>query len=183
VNIVLNTRILLEAGISTSLFRYRASLCFHIERSNVRCMLNRYMHIRGGARSVARLMAMLFAVQIVVGGFCLLTAQAHAMPQAMQDVHAHCTKSSQQHQPDHQLSDEHEQNHSDNCYHCDQPDELSSSSFTSAAPVLLVLSDVISLPAAPLFDQVATGLLTARIPTGPPRSSTLLYTTTQRILI
>lgn len=143
------------------------------------------MHMRG----VSRLMAMLFAVQIVVGGFCLLTAEAHAMPQAMQaqHVHAHCAKSSssEHHQADHQLNADHQhsQDDSGNCYHCDQPDELSSSAFTSAAPVLLVLSDFISLSVAPLSGKAATGLLTARTPTGPPRSSSLLYTTTQRIRV
>jgi len=129
-------------------------------------------------------MAVLFAVQVVVGGFCMLTAEAHAMPQSVhtQDVQAHCAKSGH---ADHQLNGQHqhEQDDSGNCYHCDQPDELSSSAFTSAAPMLLVLSDFTSLPAVPLFDPAATGLLTARTPTGPPRSSSLLYTTTQRIRV
>jgi len=129
---------------------------------------------------MVRLMVMLFAVQVMVGGFCLLTAEAHAMPQPVQttDMDGHCAKSTHI-----SLSHEHGSNHSGNCYHCDQPDELSSSAFTSPAPMLLVLSDFISLPAAPLFDQAATGLLSTRTPTGPPRSSSLLYTTTQRIRV
>jgi len=135
---------------------------------------------------MVRLMAMLFAVQVMVGGFCLLTAEAHAMPPSMSmqgmAMDGSCAKSGH---VDHNLNGQHqhEQDDSGNCYHCDQPDELSSSAFTSAAPVLLVLSDFISLPAAPLFDLAATGLLTARTPTGPPRSSSLLYTTTQRIRV
>jgi len=143
-------------------------------------MLTRKLHIRGISRSMARLMAGLFALQIVVGGFCLLTPDAHAMAQAIQtaDVQTNCAKGMH-------ISEQHEQDsdHSGNCYHCDQPDELSNVSFTSMAPVALVLSNVISLPVAPQFDSVATGLLSTLTPTGPPRSSSLLYTTTQRIRV
>ncbi|MDQ6982929.1 MAG: hypothetical protein Q9M08_08025 [Mariprofundus sp.] len=141
-------------------------------------MLTRKLHIRGFSRIVARLMAVMFAVQMMVGGFCLLTAEAHAMPQSIQtqDVHAHCAKSSH-------ADDEHSQDHSGNCYHCDQPDELSNSAFPSVAPLALVLSDIITMPAAPLFTSAATGMLSTRTPTGPPRSSSLLYSTTPRIRV
>jgi len=155
-------------------------LYFHLYWLNVRRMLMRNKHIRGGFRSMARLMAVMFAVQIMVGGFCLLTAEAHAMPHAVQtqNVQAHCAKSAHA-----DATHEQDTEHSGNCYHCDQPDELSSSAFTSVAPVMLVLSDIISLPAMPLSGLASTGLLSTRTPTGPPRSSSLLYTTTQRIRV
>jgi len=139
-------------------------------------MLTRKLHIRG----FSRLMAVMFAVQIVVGGFCLLTAEAHTMPTSVQtsDMDAHCAKSIDPISNHGQESD-----HSGNCYHCDQPDELSSSAFTSMAPIALALSGVISLPAAPQFGSTATGRLSSRTPTGPPRSSSLLYTITQRIRV
>ena len=140
-------------------------------------MLTRKLHIRG----FSRLMTVMFAVQMVVGGFCLLTAEAHTMPASVQssDMDALCAKSIGPISNHGQESD-----HSGNCYHCDQPDELSSSSFTSmAAPIALVLSGVISLPAAQQFGSTATGRLSLRTPTGPPRSSSLLYATTQRIRV
>jgi len=139
-------------------------------------MLTHALHIQ----KLSRLMAMLFAAQIIVGGFCLLPAEAHAMSQSVSTmaVHGHCAKSMQNTANHDQDSD-----HSGNCYHCDQPDELSSSAFTSAMPMLLVLSDFISLPVAPQINGAATGLLSTRTPTGPPRSSSLLYTITQRIRV
>jgi len=144
-------------------------------------MLMRKQHIRGVSRSMTRLMAVLFAVQIVVGGFCLLTAEAHEASQSVastMQVNGHCAK------PMH-VSANHKQDsdHSGNCYHCDQPDELSNAAFTSMVPVVLVLSNVIISPVAPPFSRVATGLLSTRTPTGPPRSSSLLYTQTQRIRV
>jgi len=167
-----------------------SSLNFHLGRLNVRRMLNRHFHIRG----CARLVAALFVVQIVASGLCLLTAEAHAMPQlvsmpnvSMQNVSMQnkgmdgsCAKplSTVQSSRDQQSSD-----HSDACFHCDQPDQLSSTANAQPAPALLVLAGFVSLPAAPLLVQVATGQLTARTPTGPPRSSSLLYTTTQRIRV
>jgi len=139
-------------------------------------MLTRKLHTRG----LSRLMAVMFAVQIMVGGFCLLTAEAHAMAAPVQtmNVDGHCAKSTHA-----GTSHEHNPDHSGNCYHCDQPDELSNSAFPSVAPIALVLTDVISLPAMPQLQNQATGLLYSRTPTGPPRSSTLLYTTTQRIRV
>jgi len=128
-------------------------------------------------RGFSRLLAVMFAVQIVVGGFCLLTVEAHAMPASVQTMNmdTHCAKSM------HTISNhEHESDHSGNCYHCDQ---LFSSAFTPMVPVSLALSGVISLPAAPQFGSTTTGRLSARIPTGPPRSSSLLYTITQRIRV
>lgn len=125
-------------------------------------------------------MAVMFAMQIMVGGFCLLTAEAHAMPASVHatDMDGHCAK------PMHAASsDSGQSNHAGNCYHCDQPDELSISAYTSMAPVVLVLSDIVSLPAAPQFSRATTGMFSARTPTGPPRSSSLLYTTTQRIRV
>lgn len=123
-------------------------------------------------------MSVLFAAQIMVGGFCLLTTDAHAMPQSVQtqSVQAHCAKSSH-------ASDQHSQGDSGNCYHCDQPDQLSNSVFSPLALVALVLSGVMNLSVVPQPGSGATGLFSIRTPTGPPRSSSLLYTTTQRILV
>lgn len=151
------------------------SLCFHLHRIIMRRMLTRRFHIRG----LSRLMVALFAMQIVVGGLCLLTPEAHAMPQFVQtmDTNGNCAK------PIHENQVSHDQDHSDACYHCDQPDELSNASQVSVTSVTLALPDVISLPTAPLFSSDATGLFSTRAPTGPPRSSSLLYTTSQRILI
>jgi len=146
----------------------------------VRRMLNRHLHIRG----CARLMAVLFVVQIVASGLCLLTAEAHAMPQVVsmpnQDMDGNCAKPLSTVQSS---RDQHSSDHSEACFHCDQPDQLSSTANAPVAPALLVLASFVSLPVAPLLVQIATGQLTARTPTGPPRSSSLLYTTTQRIRV
>jgi len=147
-------------------------------------MLTRNLHTRG----FSRLMVGLFAMQIVVGGFCLLTAEAHAMSQSVQamNMDGNCAKSMHTNQSSHDQSSQDQQTpeHSEACYHCDQPAELSNASHASVVSAALVLlSDIVSLPTAPLFSSDATGLFSTRTPTGPPRSSSLLYTTSQRILI
>jgi len=157
-----------------NIIRNRYSWYFNLDRPTVRRMLFVARHMR----VYSRLMIGLFAMQILVGGFCLLTSEAHAMSHSVQthEMSAHCTKSVD---GDHQ----HSQDHAGNCYHCDQPDELSNSAFSSTVSMDLTFSDVSILPAALLSMADASGLLSTRTPTGPPRSSTLLYTTTQRILI
>jgi len=136
-------------------------------------MLTRRLHIRG----ISRLMAALFAAQIMVAGFCLLTDDAHAMASLQsQDVQASCSKNI--HADEH-----HAQEHSGNCFHCDQPDKLTNATAASVASHALVALALVSLPVAPMSISAVTGLLSTRTPTGPPRSSTLLYTTTQRIRV
>ncbi len=154
------------------------SLNFNLIEPSVDRMLIRRMNLRG----LSRLMAGLFAVQIMVAGFCLLTADAHAismhqmMPeqaeQLAEDMAEHCSKSLAG-------SDQH---HADSCFHCDDPDM-----FVKAAPVDLpgfdpVLSFVATLPDISV-SIVSTLAPSGLMPTGPPRSSSLLFSTTQRIRV
>ncbi len=140
-------------------------------------MTSRKGHIRG----VSRLMAGLFTVQLVLTGFCLLTADAHAMPMAKmavqqsKDMAAHCAKPF--------LHDaQHSEDETSGCFHCDDP-EL----FVKAAPVDLpsftpVLALVVVMPEVALW-TAGDSLPVSLMPTGPPGSAALLYTTSQRILI
>lgn len=128
-------------------------------------------------RALSRLISGLFAVQILAAGFCLLTPESHAAEMQMPisaDMGSHCDS-------DGNTASGHA-DHSTACAHCDLPDELVQSKvstfnidfdFTALAPV----ADEIDL-SAPLSVDLAV-----RTPTGPPRSSSLLYQTTQRILI
>ncbi|HKI61296.1 MAG TPA: hypothetical protein VKA31_03295 [Mariprofundaceae bacterium] len=146
------------------------SLNFHFTGINLARMQLHKRHASG----LSRLIAGLFAMQVIVTGFCMIPTQAHAVPQSVQstDMGTHCAKA---HAGDHQ--------HSSSCYHCDQPDELSSSNLASFATVALLLPGVISAPVFPQWQDVSSGLLSTRTPTGPPRSSSLLFTTTQRIRV
>ncbi len=128
--------------------------------------------------ALSRLLAGVFAVQLVLTGFCLLTADAHEISQSVrtQDVHAHCAKSNV-------AGNQQSGDHSDNCYHCDQPDQLSSSSIIFIAPVALLLPGDFGLAVAHPQLSEATGLIATRMATGPPRSSSLLYRISQRILV
>ncbi|WP_196795099.1 hypothetical protein [Mariprofundus ferrooxydans] len=137
-------------------------------------MLRHKLHFRG----LSRLMAGLFAMQIIVTSVCMLSAQAHAMPaSAMKhDAHvsyaaSHCANTPSGHQAS-----------GHGCFHCDHPDEMSNGSFSSLVHVAVLLPGSISAPEARVWGHV-TEQLSSRIPTGPPRSSTLLYTTSQRIRI
>lgn len=139
------------------------------------------------ASFVSRFVAGLFAVQIVVAGFCVLTTQAHAMPMnqmstshmadlMMADQGVACGKSV------HMDGQHHGSSHSGGCFHCDEPEQFVKSASADPAPVSLVfvvLSVVPQMPSPAVQDEV-TAFLT---PTGPPRSSSLLFTTTQRIRV
>jgi len=125
---------------------------------------------------LGRLLAGVFAVQIVLTGFCLLSNDAHAMPMAqantVKEIAEHCSKAAT-----------HEQgHHADGCFHCDDQNL-----FVKAAPIdlpafssaLVLLIAMPELPRWTASEAIPVGLM----PTGPPRSSTLLYTTTQRIRV
>ena len=130
-------------------------------------------------KALSRLMAGLFAVQLIGAGFCLLTPEAHAMPAAhamghemqMGAADEHCAQPAEQ-----------GEKHGASCAHCLQPDI---SVQNHAAP------DHISpllLPDFHTYRKAVTGTvhtlaLSSRTPTGPPRSSTLIYDITQRIRV
>ena len=124
----------------------------------------------------------LFAVQVLAAGFCLLTPDTHAAnahPADMQmpmsaDMMTHCDNAAK--------TETNHASHDGACAHCDQPDELIQSKTSTFnidfdLPVLQVVSVATDLPAPASID------LAVRTPTGPPRSSSLIYTTTQRIRI
>ncbi|NWF38853.1 hypothetical protein F3F96_06860 [Mariprofundus sp. NF] len=137
--------------------------------------MNRKLHMRG----ISRLMVGLFAMQLFAAGFCLMIPQAHAMPMSMEVSHAaemgaeHCAEPMQSADTDMQHTA---------CNHCDQPDELWQNSKLSIDAdnsfITLVYAELLSISVA----QPAL-ILTSLVPTGPPRSSSLIYTTTQRIRI
>jgi len=142
-------------------------------------MLKKKLYRRG----LARLVAGLFSVQLLVAGLCLMMPQAHAMPMVKaahsipdsMDKTGHCTPAMTATQMGH--DSEHF-----SCTHCNQPDSFSQN---ISAPVQLDLAMLPDLPAAPgVSDWISRSIsLFSRTPTGPPRSSSLLYQTTQRILI
>jgi len=133
---------------------------------------------KGNVRGTSRLMVGLFVVQLVLTGFCLLTADAHAMPipqmskQQTDDMGGMCSKS---------VSHD-EEHHSDGCFHCDEPDQFvkaGSADITPVNLVLVALSVLPGMPALTTWDEATV----FHTPTGPPRSSSLLFTTTQRIRV
>ncbi|MDX8408232.1 MAG: hypothetical protein R8L58_07595 [Mariprofundaceae bacterium] len=128
-------------------------------------------------RSLSRLMAGLFAMQVVVAGFCLLTADAHAASHQMTaqqsaDMAEHCAKSAT-HDAGH---------HSDSCFHCDDSDVFVKAASIDVPSFNPVLSVVASMPEAPAW-ITATVAVSRLMPTGPPRSASLLFSTTQRIRV
>jgi len=146
-------------------------------------MLLRKIHIR----RLSRLIAGLFVVQIVVTGFCLLTSESHAasmnpMPMTqmadtqMGGISGHCSESMQgkaQHS---------DTSHSDGCFHCDEPAQFvkaGTADLTQVNLVLVALSVLPEMTTLAGWDEVTPFYK----PTGPPRSSSLLFTTTQRIRV
>jgi len=146
---------------------------------------------RKHARAFSRLMAGLFAMQLVLTGFCLLTEDAHAMPMAAMnqmsaqhagDFASHCSKTAP-HDDEHQAhSSDADSHHSDGCFHCDDSDMFVKVATVDIPVFSPVLALMVIMPEAAVW-SATRAVTTNQISTGPPRSSSLLYTTTQRILI
>jgi len=140
-------------------------------------------------RSFSRLMIGLFAMQVLAAGLCLMAPESHAakihatnshdmqMPASgpvSADMASHCDSRAKA------ASDDAEQNSA--CVHCDQPGELVQSKVSAfnvdvELPLSILLSSEIDIHTPTSID------FSIRTPTGPPRSSSLLYQTSQRILI
>jgi len=104
--------------------------------------------------------------------------QAHAMPM-VEAAHAmaadeHCTQPMET-----RMS--HDAEHA-TCTHCDQPDSLLQNAAAPVQPDLDLLPD---LPAAPTVSAWISQSISlfSRTPTGPPRSSSLLYYISPRIRV
>jgi hypothetical protein len=141
-------------------------------------MLRRKLHYR----ALSRLVAGLFAVQLLAAGFCLIMPQAHAMPIAnaadsacdKMEVAEHCTPSVQTGMS-HDAGDA-------SCSLCDQPDLVMQSISVPAEIDLVML--LYSTAANDLFDWVIRSIsLFSRTPDGPPKSSALLYLISPRIRV
>jgi hypothetical protein len=125
----------------------------------------------------------LFVVQFFAAGFCLMMPLAHAMPMAKvthsmsdmtMDNAEHCTQAMGT-----QMS--HGTGHF-SCTHCDHPDSFLQNVSAPVQPDLAMLPDLLAAPKASGWISQSISIF-SRTPTGPPRTSSLLYQTTQRILI
>lgn len=129
-------------------------------------------------RTLSRLMAGLFAVQLLAAGLCLLTPSSHmAMAQesmaTMQGDMAQCSD---------KAMSEHHGNHKGACAHCDQPDELLPNIAMDhqadvALPMLALVSMLADLP------DLQQAQRPAKAANAPPGQAAPLYQTTRRIRI
>lgn len=138
-------------------------------------------------RLLSRLVAGLFAVQIVVTGFCLLSSHAHAMPMhqmsssslshtMMTGMDGACGKSA------HMDGEHNGTSHSGGCFHCDEPDQFVKAAPVDVTPVSVILACV-ALMQSDMNPGVSEMPVGVSLSTGPPRSSSLLFTTTRRIRV
>jgi len=129
-------------------------------------------------RKLARLFAGAFAVQVIAAGACLMVPEAHAMPMdGNAAVMAHCTDMEMA--SDHAMPMQHGDKSA--CPHCNQPDSITPAhlAFDHLPAMVAILVAAPQLPVA----EAADPAFTLRTPTGPPRSASLIYQTTQRIRI
>ncbi len=139
-------------------------------------------------------MVALLVVQSIAAGFCLMAPSATmpvlSMEQAMTDSSessmghrdsAHCHPSFSIHSVSENAPEKRMPKAP--CAHCDQPDQLLLSTLQADdLDGLHHLVGSLSLLSVSLVPVMAQRIHT-RINTGPPRSSSLLYTTTQRLRI
>jgi len=125
-------------------------------------------------------------MQILLAGFCLMTRDVHAAAiSSMSEIQADamaglCGKSEMHHaQPP-------TGHHGSGCFHCDRQTPLiQSASATALAdmPVFSPLLALVALVSEPVQRTMAASVSMPDMATAPPRSSTLLFTTTQRIRV
>lgn len=133
-------------------------------------------------RALSRLISGLFAVQLIAAGFCLMMPQAHAMPmvKAAHSMSDSMTNTEHCKQPmEAQMGQDAE--HS-SCTHCDQPDSFLQNVSTPIQLDLEMQADLLPAPIASDWISQTVSLF-SRTPTGPPRSSSLLYHISPRILV
>ena len=114
----------------------------------------------------------------------MMAPDVHAMPMAPASSHAasHSMDMSADHCAIPALESQDAGTDQSACSHCNQPDELLQNIQSSTNGDLQFIA-YISLQQHDIsFFQPALGL-TSQVPTGPPKSSSLLYNTTQRIRI
>jgi len=135
--------------------------------------------------SLVKAMVGLFAVQMVLTGFCMLSPDAHAaMPNSMSKMMAqqsdtmagHCSQTLSQ--APHHTAD----SHSEACFHCDDS-EMFVKAAVADVPVFSPVFVAVSVMPEVTVWHAEQAVSVAVMPTGPPRSSSLLFTTTQRIRI
>lgn len=133
-------------------------------------------------RQLSRVLTGLFAIQVLAASFCLLTPQAHASEMMSDNMQAMQMQSYGAHCDNHNDKTSGHADHALPCTHCDQPDELIQAlSFDSQTNVDLPMLALIIAVAQIAPQQTLTH--TEVVPTGPPNSASILYQTTQRILI
>jgi hypothetical protein len=122
----------------------------------------------------------LFVVQLFAVGFCLMAPQTDAMPMAMEISHSADMVAEHCDEPMDSQADV-GRNHTA-CMHCDQPDELFKS-YRSRVDFNRVLLALVQVEIQDLTTDKFSLILTSLVPMGPPRSSSLIYNITKRILI
>ncbi|WP_232710253.1 hypothetical protein [Mariprofundus aestuarium] len=138
----------------------------------------RKLHIRG----VSRLISGLFAVQLFAAGLCMMVPATHAMPPTSSHTASHSMDMSADHCAPPVADALDAGTNQSACSHCNQPDELLQNVQSPVHGDMLFIAYIgHSLNDISVFQPALR--LTSRVPTGPPKSSSLLYNTTQRIRI
>jgi len=137
---------------------------------------------RTHARRLSRLLAGVFAVQVLFAGLCLSTGAAHAMPMSphasvvlMGDMAEHCALGM------HNMGQA-AKGHMGGCFHCDEPGHYMQAGSVDLPPPGLVPVGITILP-GPVELSPVDILPEVQASTGPPGSFSLILTTTRRIRV
>ncbi len=143
---------------------------------SIAAMFSYFADHRGFQRLMAGV-ALLFTAQLLLSSACLMAADMPATPSddgsimLLTEVEKHCNADIGLHQ---------QQPQAHACFHCEEPTQASSAVFALLSLDHISMFSVLDREDYHVF---TLSMLISRTPTGPPRSSSLLFTTTQRILI
>ncbi|MFQ5581570.1 MAG: hypothetical protein ACE5F3_02960 [Mariprofundaceae bacterium] len=121
-----------------------------------------------------------FTVQLLVASFCAVPASAHVamvshQSASLQGMQGICSKNMPVQMSADQMAMQHQV-----CAHCDMPDLAYGNVAVAADAKVLAHATLLTIPVSQTPEHA--DMLRMRI-LAPPRSSTLLFTNTQRILI
>jgi len=139
-------------------------------------MFSYFLDHRGFQRLMAGV-ALLFTAQLLLSSACLMAADMSDLSTedasmiVLTEVEKHCNADVGLHQ---------QQPQAHACFHCEEPTQAPSAMLSLLS---LDYSAMFSVLDREDLHLLMPSMLTSRTPTGPPRSSSLLFNTTQRILI
>ena len=141
-------------------------------------MLPSQMKYKHWMQTFSKSLLVMFVLQVLLSASCVTTASAQRI---MQDKHVQLVHCHMKDMPSHNMGGD--MSHMPSCEHCDAPDVALMTPSHAVPDLGLALVVAVLVMPQVLADDVAPSVVRTHIFEPPSRGSSLLYTTSRRILI